>query len=158
MKKLLLEIPVPEYQWVDVPTNYRTCIGDYEDINHVNQIGDLIGYLQRHEDRFAIIEMEYQMRETVCRELVRDRLRFVKENHEIYHTAQKLSHFLAGFKEGIGYKFNDYKFIPHVLSNGKKIQFGTFTILFNTEEEALRHIAKIFTSHTDFPFTTVDED
>lgn len=156
MKKLLLEIPVPEYEWVNVPTLYRTCIGEFEDINHVNQIQYLIEYLQRHEDHLMIIEMEYQMREALCRELVRDRLRFVDQNN-IYYVAQKLSHFLAGFRKGMGYKFDQYEFKPHILSNGKKIQFKTFSMLFNNEEEAHRHIAKIFTSQTNFPYSIVDK-
>lgn len=155
MKKMLLEIPVPEYNWIDVPTLYRTCIGEFEDIKHVQLIEDLIGYLQRHEDRHVIIEMEYQMRETLCRELIRNKLYFV-DAANINHFAQNLSHFLARFQSRTGYKFDEYKFTPQVLSNGKKIQFKTFTMLFNTEEDAQRHIAKIFTSNEDFPFQLID--
>ena len=35
--KIKLEIDVPEFNWVDVPTLYRTPIGEFGDIQEVNQ-------------------------------------------------------------------------------------------------------------------------
>lgn len=36
--KIKLEIDVPEFDWVDVPTLYRTPIGEFGDIVEVKQI------------------------------------------------------------------------------------------------------------------------
>lgn len=94
------------------------------------------------------------MRHPFCRELIRDRLRFVPENL-IWHVGEKLSHFLMGFGEMSGRDFGDYKFEHRVLSNGKKIQFKTFSMMFDAEEQALRHIAKIYTSRNDFGFEVI---
>lgn len=154
--KLKLEIDVPEYNWVDTPTLYRTPIGETGSISEVNQIGALIGYLQRLDEIEFIINSNHQhVRHPFCRELVRDRLRFIPENM-IWHVGEKLSYFLMDFTKMSGLKFKDYKFCHDVLSNGKKIQFKTFSMMFDTEEEALRHIARIHTSKSGFNFEVIE--
>lgn len=155
--KIRLEIDVPEFEWVEAPTLYRTPLGEFSDIQHVKQIQYLIEYLQRIDEIKWIINSNHQhVRHPFCRELVRDRLRFIPEN-QIYHFGEKLSHFLMGFRDGVGYEFGKYKFKYHVLSNGKKIQFKTFSMMFDTEEEALRHIAKIYTSRDNFEFVKITQ-
>ena len=156
--KIKLEIDVPEFEWVDVPTLYGTPIGEFKDIQEVNQIQYLIEYLQRLDEIEWIINSDHQhVRHPFCRELVRDRLRFIPENL-IWHVGESLSYFLMDFRVGMGRDFLKYKFQYQVLSNGKKIQFKTFSMLFDTEEEALRHIAKIYTSGSNFEFTKIDKD
>ena len=153
--KIKLEIDVPEFEWVDTPTLYRTPIGKFSDIVEVKQIQRLIEYLQRLKDIEWIINADHQhVRHPFCRELIRDRLRFIPEN-SIWHYAEKLSHFLMSFRKMSGYDFSEYEFGYQVLSNGKKIQFKTFSMMFNTEEEALRLIAKIYTSCDGFEFEKV---
>lgn len=155
--KIKLEIDVPEYDWVDTPTLYKTPIGEFSDIHEVKQIQNLIEYLQRLDDIEWIINSDHQrVRHPLCRELVRDRLRFVPENL-IWHVGEKLSHFLMGFRKGVGYVFSEYEFKSQTLSNGKKIQFKTFSMMFDNEDDALRHIAKIYTSKSDFKFTVSDK-
>lgn len=156
MKKIILEIPIPAYKWVDVPTNYGTILGEFSCLHEVNLITNLVEFLQRHEDRHSIIEMEHRMRCLLCRELVREKLPFIKEEH-IYHYGEKLSGFLADFQERVGNDFDSFKVGHRVLSNGKKIQFETFSMLFNNEDEAYRHIAKIYTSGKNFDFTLVEK-
>lgn len=154
--KIKLEIDVPEFDWVDVPTLYRTPIGEFGDIVEVKQIQHLIEYLQRLGDIEWIINADHQhVRHPFCRELIRDRLRFIPEN-QIYYYGEKLSHFLMRFGKMSGYKFSEYKFEAQVLSNGKKIQFKTFSMMFDTEEQALRHIAKIYTNRDGFKFEILE--
>ncbi|EHU1603674.1 hypothetical protein A1Z38_RS14880 [Acinetobacter baumannii] len=153
--KISLEIDVPEYNWVDAPTLYRTPIGEFSDIQEVKEIGRLIEYLQRLDEIKWIINSNHQhVRHPFCRELIRDRLRFIPEN-QIYWLGEKLSYFLQHFEKRTGRKFEEYEYTYQVLSNGKKIQFKTFSMMFDTEEEALRHIAKIYTSRSDFKFAKV---
>ena len=153
--KIKLEIDVPEFDWVDVPTLYRTPIGEFGDLLEVNLVRELIEYLQRLDDIEWIINSDHQrVRHPLCRELVRDRLRFIPENN-IWWVGEKLSHFLMDFSEMSGLNFSEYKFEHQVLSSGKKIQFKTFSMMFNTEDEALRHIAKIYTSRDGFEFEKI---
>lgn len=150
--KIKLEINVPEFEWVDVPTLYRTPIGEFSDLLEVNHIRNLIEYLQRLDEIEWIINSNHQhVRHPFCRELVRDRLRFIPENL-IWHFGEQLSHFLMRFGKMSGLSFSEYEFNHQILSNGKKIQFKTFSMMFNTEDEALRHIAKIYTSRDGFDF------
>ncbi len=153
--KISLEIDVPEFDWIDTPTLYRTPIGEFNDIQEVKEIGRLIEYLQRLDEIEWIINSNHQhVRHPFCRELIRDRLRFIPEN-QIYWFGEKLSYFLQDFEKRTGRKFEEYEYKYQVLSNGKKIQFKTFSMMFDTEEEALRHIAKIYTSRSDFKFAKV---
>ncbi|MDC4306298.1 hypothetical protein NQ624_08580 [Acinetobacter baumannii] len=153
--KISLEIDVPEFDWIDTPTLYRTPIGEFSDIQKVKEIGRLIEYLQRLDEIEWIINSNHQhVRHPFCRELIRDRLRFIPEN-QIYWFGEKLSYFLQDFEKRTGRKFEEYEYTYQVLSNGKKIQFKTFSMMFDTEEEALRHIAKIYTSRSDFKFAKV---
>lgn len=157
MKIIKLEIPVPEFNWIDTPTLYRTPIGEFGDTMEVKQIQHLIEYLQRLKDIEWIINADHQhIRHPFCRELIRDRLRFIPEN-QIYYYGEKLSHFLMKFRKMSGENFSEYEFSYGVLSNGKKIQFKTFSMMFNTEEEALRHIARIHTSRDSFDFEVVEQ-
>lgn len=155
--KLKLEIDVPEYEWVDVPTLYRTPIGEFGDIQEVKEIGWLIEYIQRLSDRHEIINMDSQVRQALCRSWIRERLRFINTEQTIYYFATNLSGFLNDFSKYSGLNFDEYEFKYDVLSNGKKIQFKTFTMLFNTEDEALRHIAKIYTNRDGFAFEKIEE-
>ena len=153
--KIKLEIDVPEFSWIDAPTAYWTPIIEVKEKLHVELIKDLIEYLQRLPDGHWIIEADHQhVRHPFCRELVRDRLRFIPEN-QIWWVGEKLSYFLMGFREGTGQDFDNYTFRHRVLSNGKKIQFKTFSMMFDTEEEALQHVAKIYTSRDGFKFEKV---
>lgn len=155
--KIKLEIDVPPFKWVDVPTLYRTPIGDFTDIRQVNIIKDLIEYLQRLPEIEWIINSNHQhVRHVFCRELVRNRLNFVKET-DVWNIGEALSHFLMRFREMSGYNFLEYKFKYSVLSNGKKIQFESFSMMFDTEIEALRHMAKIHTSGNDFEFDVFND-
>ncbi len=154
--KIKLEIDVPEYDWVDTPTLYRTPLGETGKLSEVNQIGALIGYLQRLDDIEFIINSNHQhVRHPFCRELVRDRLQFIPEN-QIWWVGEKLSHFLMEFREMSGLEFSEYEFKYQVLSNGKKIQFKTFSMMFDTEDDALRHIAAIHVSKKDFKYEVID--
>ena len=156
--KIKLEIDVPEFEWVDTPTLYATPLGDFSDLLEVNQIKNLIEYLQRLDDIEWIINSDHQrVRHPFCRELIRDRLRIIPENL-IWHVGEKLSYFLMDFTKMSGLKFSEYKFKHEVLSNGKKIQFKTFSMMFNTEDEALRHIAKIYTSRVGFEFIKEEKE
>lgn len=99
--KLKLEIDVPDFNWVDAPTAYWTPIVEVKEKLHVELIKDLIEYLQRLPDRHWIIEADHQhVRHPFCRELVRDRLRFIPEN-QIWWVGEKLSHFLMGFRDAL---------------------------------------------------------
>lgn len=156
--KIQLEIDVPEYSWVDTPTLYRTPLGEHKNIEHVIAIQDLIEYLQRLDDIEWIINSDHQhVRHPFCRELIRDRLRFIPENL-IWHAGESLSYFLMDFRKMSGYKFSEYKFKHEVLSNGKKIQFKKFSMMFDDEDSALRHIAKNYTSRNGFDYSVVNDD
>ncbi|WP_151765832.1 hypothetical protein [Acinetobacter colistiniresistens] len=148
--KLKLEIDVPEYDWVDVPTQFRTPLGEVHSLDQVNDIKQLIEYLQRLDDIEWIINSDHQhVRHPFCRELIRDRLRFVPES-QIWHVGEDLSYFLQGFERRTGDIFAEYKYSYQVLSNGKKIQFKTFAKQFDDEDEALQYIAKIYTNTPGF--------
>lgn len=155
--KIKLEIDIPEYEWIDTPTLYRTPLGEFGDILEVQQIQYLIEYLQRVKGIEDIINADHQhIRFPWCREVIRDRLRFIPEN-QIHYVGEKLAHLLMDHQEyRTGYSFKDYKFSYTVLSNGKKIQFKTFTMMFNSEEEALRHIAKIYIQNIDFKYEVLE--
>lgn len=154
--KIKLEIDVPEFNWIDTPTLYSTPIGDFSDLLEVNQVKNLIEYLQRLDEIEWIINSNHQhVRYPFCRELIRDRLRFIPDNL-IWHFGEKLSYFLMDFTKMSGHKFSEYKFKYEVLSNGKKIQFKKFSMMFNTQDEALRHIAKIYTSRDGFDLEVIE--
>lgn len=155
--KLKLEIDIPEYEWVDVPTLYKTPIGNVSDSYQLGKVRDLIEYIQRLNDRQAIIELDCTVRQALCMEWIRTRLDFIPDV-VIFSYAEKLSNFLRMFQEHIGYDFDAYVFEYTVLSNGKKIQFKTFSMTFDTEEEAFRHIVKIHTSKSDFEFAVDQGD
>lgn len=156
--KLKLEIDVPEYDWIDTPTLYRTPLGEFGDILEVEQVQYLIEYLQRLDDIEDIINSNHQhIRFPWCREVVRDRLRFIPDN-QIWYVGEKLAHFLMDFQEyRTGYSFKDYEFDYTVLSDGKKIQFKTFTMMFDSEDEAYRHILKIATSDINLKYEVLGE-
>lgn len=150
MKKLRFEIDVPDYNWVDAPVEYLTPIGTFTDEIHVDLIRDLIEYLQRLSEIKWIIESNHQhVRHPFCCELVRRRLVFVSDM-QIAAVAEQLSHFLAGFKSSAGYKFSEYEFQFRVLSTGKKLQFSTFTMLFNDEDEAFSYLCRMRTAQDRF--------
>jgi len=157
MKKIVLEIPIPEYKWVEMGAEYWTPLGTVYDIDHVGQIQDAIEYLQRlGSDAEWLINANHQhIREPFCREIVRSRLRFVDACLVGYY-AEKLSHFLHGFRKMSGLKFADYKFEYQVEKFGKHIQFNTFTITFPTEVLAAQHIAKLYVSGKDFGYEVVE--
>lgn len=154
--KISLEIDVPEYNWVNVPTAYWTPVGEVSEKLHVELIKDLIEYIQRLPDRKWVIESNHQhVRLPLCKSWVEDRLSLFVDKQNSHWWAERLSHFLARFQERVGCKFDEYKFKSKVLSSGQRIQFKTFSMMFDTEEEALRHIAKIYTSKKDFKFERV---
>ena len=62
-----------------------------------------------------------------------------------------------GFGEMSGLDFKEYKFKSTELSNGNKIQFDDFTMLFNSSGEAIQHIAKIYTHSNDFKYEVINE-
>lgn len=96
--KISLEIDVPEFDWIDTPTLYRTPIGEFNDIQEVKEIGRLIEYLQRLDEIEWIINSNHQhVRHPFCRELIRDRLRFIPEN-QIYWFGEQLSYFYKTLK------------------------------------------------------------
>lgn len=157
--KIKLEIDVPEFEWVDTPTAYWTPIGEVGEKFHVQLIKDLIEYIQRLPERQWIIESNHQhVRMPLCKSWVEDRLSVFVDKQNSYWWAEKLSHFLMGFQERTGIEFDNYTFKHKVLSNGKKIQFKTFSMMFNTEDEALRHIAKIYTSRDGFEFMKEEKE
>lgn len=150
--KMQIEVDVPAFEWVDTPTLYNTPIGEFSDIGHVRQIEALIEYLKRLKEITWIIEADHQhVRAPFCRELIRSRLHFVSESR-IWHLGETLSFFLSEFQARTGLDICEYQFKYDVLSNGKKIQFKDFSMMFDTEHQALQHIARIYTSGSDFKF------
>lgn len=151
--KVNIEVEVPEFEWVDAPTLFHTPIGEVGSMDHVDQVKYLIQYLQNLDDIEFIINSNHQhVRHPFCRELVRDRLRFVPDNL-IWHVGESLSHFLMDFREMSGNVFRKYEFKYRTLSNGKKVAFKKFTMMFNTEEEAIRHVIKNHVGRGNFEYT-----
>lgn len=154
--KIKLEIEVPEFNWVNVPKAYWTPIGEVGEKLHVEIIKDLIEYIQRLPERKWIIEANHQhVRMPLCKAWVEDRLSLFVNKTTSHWWAERLSHFLYGFREVSGYDFDKYEFKSRVLSNGRRIKFKTFSMMFDTEDEALRHIAKIHTSRDNFEFEVI---
>lgn len=144
-----IKIEIPEIKKVEVPTSYWTPIGSVKRIEHVNAIKQLIEYLQRIDDIEFIINADHQhVRHPYCRELVRDRLRFIDNSH-IWHYGEALSHFLMGFRRLSGLNFKDYEFESRVESNGVAYRFEKFTRLFDTEDEAIQYYIQLAISNRD---------
>ena len=151
-RRLVVNVPVRDFEWVDVPTLYGTPIGDFSDLTHVKQIGYLIEYLQKLPEIEWIINSNHQhVRHPYCRELVRQRLDFLDENL-IWFYGEALSHFLMRFGEMTGLCFSDYKYEYRVISNGKKVRIKGIQKLFDTEDEMYRHQIRIHLSK-DFDFS-----
>lgn len=153
IRNIQLNIVVPEYSWVNVATLYRTPIGEFQTIDAVEEVGRLIAYLQRSKETQAIIKMSSHFRKMICSELIRKYLRLIDEKNIDWY-GEALSGFLADFdKKMTGLSFEDYEFKYSILSNGSKIQFKTFSKLFNNEEDAMAHITSIFIQSQDFKYT-----
>lgn len=157
MKKIVLEIPIPEYKWVEVGSEYWTPLGTVYDLDHVHQTRDAIEYLQRLGDdaEWLINASGRHIREPLCREIVRSRMRFVDLSLVNYY-AEKLSHFLYDYRKVSGLKFADYKFEYRVEKFGKHIQFKTFSMTFPTEALAAQHIAKLYVGGKDFGYGVLE--
>lgn len=139
--KIAVEFEIPEYDWVDAPTLYQTPLGEFSDKDHVDQIGWMIDHLQHMpeiEIKWIIEANHARIRHRFCKQMVAEHLGFV-EPDQITWVAEKLSHFLARFQARTGYEFSEYKYDPKVISSGKKIQFKTFTKLFDDEKSAIHY-------------------
>lgn len=155
--KIKLEIDIPEYDWVDVPVMYGTHLGGYDCYDKVKQIQQLIEYLQRLDDIQNIINSNTQhVRNVFCRAVIAEKLKFIEPN-QVYYVGEQLSNLLGDFVSSTGLNFHEFDFEDsvQVLSNGKKIKFKHFDMLFNTEHEAFKHIVKIYTSKSDFNYDVV---
>lgn len=153
--KIKLEIDVPEYDWVAVPTLYRTPLGDYDDENHVIQVRVLFKLLQQLDVvvEWLINTDDHHTRESFCVELVR-MLPFIPEE-QVQHVGEKLGRFLTSFNEKSGLKFKEYEFKPTEVCNGYKVRLKGFDMLFNTTDDALRHITNAYISGSDFKYEVV---
>lgn len=150
--KALIEVNIPEFNWVEVPVLFNTPIGEVGKIEHVEAIKSLITMLQRQPDRARIINLDYPMLKIFCDGLISNYLTFIEPQFK-YMFSERLMHFLKGFREGVGYIFDDYTFHYEVFSNGKKVQFKEFTMLFDSEDEAIRHAIKLNISQKPFAYT-----
>ena len=140
MKKVSLDIDLPTIEWVDVPTNYITPLGEVDTQIKVNIIKDLIEYLQRIDGIQMIINSNHQhIRFPFCKSVVKDRIFFLNTDSEIHYRGEELSHFLQRFDEMSGLHFKDYTFKYQVASNGTKCHFVNWAtaMYFNTEHEAI---------------------
>lgn len=157
MKKIVLGIPIPEYKWVEVGSEYWTPLGTVYSMDAVLQIQGAIEYLQRlGSDAEWLINASHQhIREPFCREIVRSRMKFV-DHIMVNYYAEKLSHFLHDFRKMSGRKFSKYKFEYTVEQTGQHIQFSTFSKTFPTEALAAQHIAHLYVSGKDFGYEVVE--
>lgn len=152
-----INLDIPVILWKDVPTLYSTPLGDFTEAREVDLIQDLIEYLKRIDEIEMLINSSHQhVRFPFCRELVRDRLRFVPDNL-IYYVGEKLSHFLAQFRHMTGYNFQEYEFKSRELSNGRKCHFDNWATAktFNTEQEAISYYIKTQVSNSNFEYTEI---
>ena len=158
MKKFKIELEVLPVLWKSVPTLYSTPIGDFTEAREVALIQDLIEYLKRIDGIKMLINSNHQhVRFPFCRELVRDRLRFVPDNL-IYYVGEKLSHFLAQFRDMSGQDFQEYEFKSKELSNGNKCYFDGWAtaMTFNTEQEAIGYYIRTQVSNNNFEYTEIE--
>lgn len=156
--KIEFELDIPPVLWKSVPTLYSTPIGDFTEAREVALIQDLIEYLKRIDEIEMLINSNHQhVRFPFCRELVRDRLRFVPDNL-IYYVGEQLSHFLRKFDTMTGYNFQEYEFKSKELSNGSKCYFDGWAtaMTFNTEQEAIRYYIKTQVSNNNFDVLEVE--
>lgn len=135
--KIVIEIDIPEIKEVEYPTEYQTPLGEVEHEQDARVICSVLEYLQRLEDiQWLINSNLHHVLYPFCREVVRSRLGFVKEEN-IYQMGDKLGRFLLGFREGIGYHFEEQEFEYKVNSTGKKMKFDEYLKVFDTEQEAI---------------------
>ena len=154
MKTILIELPYPTIKAVDVPTAYATDFVEVEHEYEARMVQDFIAYLQRLPEIESIINADHQhVRHPLCREWVRDRLRFITPTN-ICHVGEALSHFLMGFRKGSGLKFKEHMPKIQALSNGTRWQLENYRYLFKTEDEAVRYMINIHVSKADFDYQT----
>jgi len=153
--KIRLEIDVPEFEWIEVDAKHDTPMGEVCSIEEVERVGDFIEYLKILPDISWVINADHDhIRVPLLCELIKRNLKFIP-NELVALYADKLGRFLAGFRRGTGYDFKDYSFNPKVLTKKKRIKFESFNMLFDDEESALRHIAKIHVSQKNFEFEKI---
>ena len=147
--KVVIEVNIPEIKEVEYPTEYKTPLGSVEHEQDAIVTCSVLEYLQRLEDiQWLINSNIHHVLYPFCREVVRSRLTFVKEEN-IYQMGDVLGRFLLRFREGIGYNFEDEKFEYKVNCTGKKFKFDKYLKAFDTEQEAIDWYIDVAVSNKD---------
>lgn len=159
MKILNLEVKVhlPDLVEVEAPIRFGTPIGDCSTMSEVRQVQQLIEYLQRLPEIEFIINADHQhIRHPFCRELVRDRLRFIHAN-VVWHVGEALAHFLMSFRKMSGLKFSEYKFKFQQLGTGKVYKVEGRELHFLTVDEAYRHYTEVALHNKEAEFKVLED-
>lgn len=144
-KKIVLEVPIGETEWVDAPMVFSTPIGDFDKFVKVQLFERITNYIKNSKD--DIINMEYRNRRYFIAGLIEDFGRNILTDNELSYYIESYDRWLMGFREGVGYSFQDAEFSHSVKCNGKKIKLIDRPALHLTERDLVKVLVQNFISN-----------
>lgn len=121
MKKIILEIPIPEFEEIERPTTWACEFGVFDDINDIYAIKSTISYFKTSRDAPYLINAYQDLRQLVVKGLLERHAHRDSKLSSNHMLVEAISHRIFSFRDGTGRDINDYNFDWKERCTGKKI-------------------------------------
>lgn len=131
MKKIILEIPIPEFVEIQAPSTWKCEFGEFDNMRDIYALESTINYFKNSRDAPYIINAYSDLRQLVIKGLLERHSggeTHLSSNHRL---VEAISHFVFRFRDGVGYDIHDYEFKWEPACNGTKISIPDTNYLYD---------------------------
>ena len=121
MKKIILEIPIPDFVEIQAPVTWKTDFGEFDNLQDIYAIESTINYFKASRDAPYLINAYSDLRQMVIKSLLERHCNGKTHLSSNHRLVESISHFIFRFRDGVGYDIHDYEFKMEPACNGTKI-------------------------------------
>lgn len=151
MKKIILEIAIPDFEEIQAPTTWKTEFGEFDNMLDIYAIESTINYFKTSRDASYLINAHSDIRQMVVKSLLERHCNNKTHLSSQHRLVEAISHLIFRFRTGVGYDINEYEFTWVVACEGKKIQPVGTKYVYNNIDDLVSNAVSNFTNRFNQP-------
>ncbi len=150
MKKIILEIPIPEFVEIQAPSTWKCEFGEFDNMRDIYTLESTINYFKNSRDAPYIINAYSDLRQLVIKGLLERHSGGETHLSSNYRLVEAISHFVFRFRDGVGYDIQDYEFKWEPACNGTKISIPGTNYIYDSVDKLVETAVSNYTRSGHF--------
>lgn len=150
MKTIIIEIDIPDFEEIQAPASWKTDVGVFDNMLDIYAIESTINYFKNNNDRDYLINAHHDIRKLLVKGLLERNAPYGSTLSDNHHLVEAISSLIFGFRNGTGYKIDDYTFTWAEYCKGTKISIPGTNYIYDSVDKLVETAVSNYTRSGHF--------